>query len=85
MNMEQNEAKEHLFLFWEEYMAGGFKKNSLTDEAKTLFCEVEGYMTNDEEIPGSLIGVWASLVENGQIFSDLSKPICKNLHTGELG
>lgn len=56
------EAKANLLLFWEEYMAGGFAENALTDEAKALFCEVEDYMMNDLDIPETLVRRWIALI-----------------------
>lgn len=61
MDVQLEEAKTCLLLFWEEHMAGGFAENALTDEAKSLFSEVEGYMMNDIDIPETLIRRWVAL------------------------
>lgn len=61
MDAQLEKEKANLLLFWEEYMAGGFTGNVLTDEAESLFSEVESYMTDDQDIPEVLIRRWMAL------------------------
>jgi len=52
------DALEDLLLVFHEYLADGFGEGNYPAWWKPIFCDLEGYLTDDEPIPASLVERW---------------------------